>query len=142
MAPPKVTVEWRRGVNGDQGTYVFDPKPSIQLNAPNKRVATFFLPFSDGAAVQVFGTNVRTITLKGLLFVPSVNFNLLDQKRKDLVAGIGTGPGQLHIIATGNHIYYKAIPSPDGIVFDPLERANILGYTITLLAADPTEFSI
>jgi len=142
MIPPQVTIEWRRGVDGTDGTYTFSPIPTIQRNSPNKRQAAFILPLSDGAVIQLQGLAQRTIVVKGVLFTTPVNFLILDQKRKDLASGIGTGPGQLHIIAAGNHVFYKAIPTPEGVQFDNLERANLLTYTISLTTADPTEYTV
>lgn len=137
-----VTMEWRRGANGTDGTYTFSPKPSLERNAPNQRQVVFKLPLVDGAVVQTQGKDVRSITLRGVLFVVPADYNTLDQKRKDLIDGFGTGPGQLHLIASGNHIFYKGIPSPEGVQFDALTNPNYVDYTITILVADPTEYVV
>jgi len=140
--PPQVTVEWRQGADGLGGTYTFNPIPDIQRNTPNARQAVFTLPLVDGAVIQELGQARRTIVLRGVLFTQPLNFNVLDQLRKDLQTGIGIGPGQLHIIAPGNHVFYKAIPAPQGIDFRFLERSIVLDYRIDLTTPDPTEFVV
>ena len=140
--PPQVTMEWRRGADGLGGTYTFDPIPQIQRNTPNSRQAIFTLPLADGAIIQELGIARRTITLQGVLFTIPLNFNNLDQLRKDLATGIGSGPGQLHLIAPGNHVFYKAIPSESGIEFRFLERSIVLDYIINLTTPDPAEFVV
>lgn len=141
MVPPQVTVQWRKGQNGDGGTYTFDPIPEIQRSSPNLRQAVFTLPLADGAVIQTLGQGMRTIILKGVLYTTPVNFNILDAKRESLISGIGTGTGQLHIIAPSNHVYYIGIPNPEGIQFDLLRRSNQLDYSITITTPDPTEYT-
>ena len=137
-----VIVEWRRGVTGLDGTFIFNPKPNITRKEPGRRVAELIVPLLDGEIVQNLGLDKRTIELKGVLFTKSSNWDIIEVKRNELIDGIGVGPGQLHIISPGTHLRYDGQITTDGIKFAEQERSNLQDYTITILNADPVKIIV
>ena len=134
-----VTVEWRRGTNGDQGTFTFNPKPFITRPAPGKRVAELVVPLLDGEIVQNLGSDKRTIQLRGTLFNKSNSWDDIEDSRNALISGMGFGPGQLHLISPGRHIFYKAQIAVNGIRFAEQTRSNLQDYAITLIVPSSLE---
>jgi hypothetical protein len=142
MAFVPVRVEWRRGDNGDAGTYVFFPKPEIRRPSPGKRTAVITVPLMDGVVVQNLSLNERAIELTGVLFNKTNSWDDMETSRQNLVNGIGTGPGQLHLISVQRHIYYKGQMTVEGIQFETQERSNYQQYKINVQVADAIEHNI
>jgi len=133
MAFVEVRVEWRRGVNGDQGTFIFDPKPSITRPVPGRRIAEHVIPLLDGEIVQNLGKNKRIIQLQGALFNKSNSWDDIEQQREELVDGLEVGPGQLHLISPDRHLRYDGQITVEGVQFDEQERSNLQDYSVTIL---------
>lgn len=142
MSHTKVRIEWRRGINGNQGTYVFSPNPSMTRPAPGKRYATLTVPLLDGAIIQELGLSIRNLELKGVLYSRTNSWDDMETSRNNLRDGIGVGPGQLHIISPQRHIRYDAQSTPDGIRFEEQERSNLQDYTITFIVPSSDEINI
>ena len=142
----RVDVEWRKGPSGLGGTFTFDPRPSLLRPGTVQKFVEIPIPLRDGTILQLFDNDSRTITIRGVLVLRGdPNFDNLDQKRQELLAGIGNDEGQLHIIsnlgqANSKHIFYKGVP----IVIEFSEQTNskLLDYTIEFRLADPTEFEV
>ena len=142
----RVDVDWRKGSDGLGGTFVFDPRPTLLRPGVVQKFVEIPIPLRDGTILQLFNNNSRTIAIRGVLVLRgSPNFDNLDQKRQELLAGIGNNEGQLHIIsnlgqANSKHIFYKGVP----IVIEFSEQTNskLLDYTIEFRLADPTEFEV
>jgi len=141
-------VEWRKGSDGLGGTYTFsNPKPStIALPGKVQKIVEFKIPLLDGSLVQELNNDSRTLTVQGFLYSKTGTYDDLDQKRRSLESGIGTGEGQFHIIsnegqANSKHIYYKGIPQS---IQYPAGRNNphLMEYNINILCADPTEYIV
>lgn len=136
MPHKKVTIEWRRGVLGDGGTFTFSPNPFLQRSTPGKRTATLTVPLLDGVVIQNLGVNERTIELRGVLFNKTNTWDDMENQRNALVEGLETGPGQLHIISPSKNIFYNAQIDTAGIQFDEQQFSNIQDYTIVLRIPD------
>jgi len=138
----RVDVEWRKGSDGLGGTYVFNPRPSIQRPGVIQKFVEFKIPLKDGSLVQLLNNDSRRIVLRGVLVVKNANYDDLDQKRIEFLNGIGNSEGQFHLISNkgqsnSQHIFYRGIPVR--IDFNPQERSHVLDYTLEILLADPTE---
>lgn len=145
--PKNVRVEWRQGATGLGSVYTFNPNPNITRVDPALKQAEFDIPLADGVEIQNLGRAKRILQLKGVLYAKSRLFEDLEDKRKDLIDGIGTTPGQLHIISITNlsnpkHLYYIGQITTDGIVFSQQDNSILLDYTITITCADPIEYDI
>ena len=141
----RVDVEWRRGDDGLGGTYTFSPRPEITRPGKIQKFVEFNVPLKDGSLVQQLNNDSRELSIRGFLTVRISNYDDLAQKIQELEAGIGTGPGQFHLIsnfgqANSKHLFYKGIPT--SLIFDRLRRPSIISYTLTVLLADPTEFEV
>ena len=139
MAFTSVLVEWRRGVNGTDGTYTFSPKPELRRATPGKRTATIVVPLMDGVIVQNLSLADRAVELAGVLYNKTNSWDDMETARQNLVVGLGTGPGQLHLISPQRHIYYNGQITVDGVQFDAQQRSNIQDYKIKILVADALE---
>lgn len=142
MAFVSVRVEWRRGDNGDEGTYVFSPKPELRRATPGKRTATIVVPLMDGVVVQNLSLADRAVELAGVLYNKTYSWDDMETARQNLINGLGVGPGQLHLISPQRHIYYKGQVTVDGIQFDSQPRSNILDYKVKIMVADTLERNI
>jgi len=142
MAFISVIVEWRRGVNGTDGTYTFSPKPELRRATPGKRTATIVVPLMDGVIVQNLSLADRAVELAGVLYNKTNSWDDMETARQNLVVGLGTGPGQLHLISPQRHIYYNGQVTVDGVQFDAQPRSNIQDYKIKILVADASEHNI
>jgi hypothetical protein len=141
MAFIPVRVEWRRGNNGDEGTYVFSPKPDIRRASPGKRTAVITVPLMDGVVVQNLAQAERAIELVGVLYNKTNSWDDMETSRQNLINGIGTGPGQLHLISYQRHVYYKGQITTEGIQFETQSRSNLQDYKISLQIADSREYN-
>ncbi len=139
----KVILEWRRGVNGDEGTYTFSHKPNLTREYPGKRIARLVVPLQDGEVVQNLGQEIRQIRLSGLLLTSgSTNWDDMETERNNLINGIGIGPGQLHVVSSQRHLRYDGQINPDGIRFAEQDRSTgIHEYTITILVPSSVEIN-
>lgn len=142
MSHRPVRVEWRRGVNGDQGTYVFSPNPTLKRVSPGKRTAILTVPLLDGVIVQNLSVDQRNIELAGVLYIKNYNWDDMETLRNNLVNGLGTGPGQLHIISEQRHIQYNGQVTTDGIDFDSQPRSNIQDYSIKIIVPSGKEYNV
>ena len=142
MAFVKVIVEWRRGVNGDQGTYRFYPNPTLARPIPGKRTAVLTIPLLDGAVVQNFGSAIRTLDIEGVLINKSNSWDEMETLRNNLISGISIGPGQLHLISPQRHVRYDAQVTTEGIQLDPQERTNTQDYTVSFIIPNATEINV
>lgn len=142
MTNNKVKIEWRRGISGNQGTFVFNPNPNIKRTTPGKRVATLVVPLLDGAVVQNFATDERTIELAGVLYTKSNNWDEMETLRNNMISGIGRGPGQLHIISNQRHIQYNGQITTEGIQWDSQAHSNIQDYTIRIIVPNTLEINV
>lgn len=142
MAYIHITMEWRRGVNGDEGTYVFYPKPAMTRIVPTKRIAEIVIPLRDGEIVQNLGIDKRIVQLAGVLYNTTHNWDEMETLRNNLRDGIGTGPGQLHVISPQRHIRYDGQVDPSGINFTEQVRANLQDYTISILIPNSLEINV
>lgn len=139
----RVTVEWRRGLLGDQGTYTFDPRPNITRSNTGQKLVEFKIPLKFGSHVQELGKDSEVIVLRGVLVEPDIlRYDYLDKKRRDLITGLGTSVGQLHLTSNlstpeSEHIYYKGIVR--NVEWAEQTNSQILEYTINILLSDPTE---
>ena len=140
----KVILQWRRGVDGDQGIFTFSPKPAIRREFPGKRIARLIVPLQDGEVIQNLGQEIREIRLNGsLLTRGSTEWDDMETERNNMINGIGIGPGQLHIISEQRHLRYDGQIDPDGIRFDEQARANgVHDYEITILIPNSTEINV
>ena len=142
----RVDVEWRKGDDGLGGTFAFNPRPNITRPGIVQKFVEFPIPLRDGNTVQLLNNDSRSILLRGVLIVGGrSNFDDLDQKRQELLNGIGNDVGQLHLVsnkgqANSKHIFYKGVPIRIGI--SEQENSTILTYTVEILLADPTEFEV
>jgi len=148
MAHNKVLVQWRKGEAGTGGTYTFYPKPTLTRVSPGQRTAIHVIPLLDGAIVQGLGLSAREIIIQGVLFSKTQNWDDMETLRNNLINGIGTGPGQLHIISPSRHLKYIGQVNPDGIAFESQVRSTLQDYTITVFIPSgeevnepPTEFT-
>jgi hypothetical protein len=135
-------MEWRRGINGDAGTYIFNPKPNVTRASPGKRVAEIVIPLRDGEVVQSLGHDKRTIQLTGILYNTSHSWDETETLRNNLRDGIGTGPGQLHIISPQRHIRYDGQIDTAGISFAEQTRANLQDYAIAIIVPNSLEINV
>ena len=139
----RVDVEWRRGVNGLDGTYTFTLRPSLGREETGQKFVEFKIPLMNGSITQLLGKDSRNFGLRGVLVEVDGDYDSLDKQRRDLVAGVNPGnPGQLHIISnTGHplaeHLFYKGVPTR--IEFSEQTNPKILDYRIEILLSDPTE---
>ena len=141
----RVDVEWRKGDDGLGGTYTFDPRPNLTRTGTVQKQAEFKIPLKAGSLVQLLNDDSRQFRIRGTLVVRDSNYDDLDQKRRELIDGIGNDPGQLHLIsnkgqANSKHLFYKAVPVD--IEFNTQTNSLFLLYRITILLADPTEFEV
>ena len=142
----RVDVEWRKGDDGLGGTFTFSPRPRISRDGTVQKFAEFQVPLKSGSDVQLLNDKSRRFRIRGILVLRGdPNYDDLDELRRDLLSGIGTGAGQLHFIsnkgqANSKHLFYKAFPT--SIEFSVLRNSKFLFYTINILLADPTEFEI
>jgi len=137
-----VIMQWRRGENGTDGTYVFSPKPEFRRPTPGKRTAVITVPLMDGVVVQNLSLAERTIELTGVLYNKTNSWDDMETARQNLTNGLGTGPGQLHLISPQRHIYYKGQMTVEGIQFESQSRSNVQDYKITIQIADASEHNI
>lgn len=142
MAFVNVEVQWRRGVSGTDGTYVFSPKPTLTRAAPGKRTAIHIVPLMDGVVVQNLSIVDRVITIEGVLYNNTNSWDDMETARQNLIVGLGTGPGQLHLISPQRHVYYNGQVVSDGIAFDSQPRSNYQTYTTKLIIADAKEHNV
>jgi len=142
MPHNRVLVQWRRGVNGELGTFTFSPNPSIVREVPGKRTATLVVPLLDGAIVQNLGLDIRQIVLTGVLLNKANTWDTMETLRNNLINGISTGPGQLHIISQQRHIRYDGQITTDGIEFQAQDRTVVQDYTITIVVPNATEIDV
>lgn len=140
----KVILQWRRGVNGDQGIYRFDPKPAITREFPGKRIARLVVPLQDGEVIQNLGQEIREIRLRGFLLTQgSTEWDDMETERNNLINGVGIGPGQLHIISSQRHLRYDGQINPDGVKFNEQTIANgVHEYEITILVPNTLEINV
>lgn len=143
----RVDVEWRKGDNGLGGTYTFSLRPSsIERAVPGQKLVEFKIPLMSGSITQQLGLDSRVIRLRGFLEAVDSNYDILDEKRRNLISGLDrTQPGQLHLISNlGNpeskHIYYKGIVRD--IQFEPQSSPKLIEYSIEILCSDPTEYIV
>lgn len=141
----RVDVEWRRGNDGLAGTYTFSPRPRFTRPGTVQKNVEFKIPLKDGSLVQLLNNDSHVISIRGILVVRNSNFDDLDQLRQELLSGIGTGPGQFHLISNkgqpnSKHIFYKGVPIRVDI--NRQRNSHFLFYTLQILLADPTEFEI
>jgi hypothetical protein len=137
-----VKVEWRRGLSGTEGTYAFSPKPVIHRVFPGNRSVSLIVPLRDGVVVQNFAGLEFVLELAGVLYNKTNSWDDMETSRNNMINGIGTGQGQLHLISPQRHIYYIGQLTPDGIVFDPQVRSNIQDYTMRILIPSGKEIDI
>ena len=142
MALVTVRVEWRRGVNGTDGTYVFSPKPELRRPTPGKRTAVLTVPLMDGVVVQNFANMERTIELNGNLYNRTGNWDEMETARQNLTDGLGTGPGQLHLISPQYHRLYNGQIMPDGIQFAEQAHSNLQSYRLIIQIPDGKEYNV
>lgn len=138
----KVRLEWRRGVIGEDGTFVFNPKPTVTRISPGKRTAILTVPLQDGAIVQNLGLITREIILRGVLFTRTNNWDDMETLRNNLRDGLGTGPGQLHIISPQRHIRYDGQITTSGLDFEAQERSNLQDYIVTIIVPNSKEINV
>jgi hypothetical protein len=142
MAYTTVIVQWRQGINGDQGTYTFSPNPVITRPTPGKRTASFVVPLLDGIILQSFSNDQQVIELAGVLFNKSHSWDEMETARNNMITLLGTGPGQLHIISPQRHILYSAQMSTEGIQWAEQARANLQDYTIRFVVPSGRSTSV
>ncbi len=141
----RVDVEWRKGADGTGGTYLFNPRPNITRPKTGQKHVEFKIPLATGSLTQLLGKDSDTVVLRGVLVEPDPRYDQLDKKRRELIDGIGTGAGQLHVISNlgtpdSKHIFYKGLPRQ--IEFSEQTNSQLLEYRIDLLLSDPTEFIV
>lgn len=137
-----VKIEWRRGINGDQGTYVFNPKPVLRRPRSGKRSVNLVVPLLDGVIVQNFARLEEIIQLAGVLYNKTHSWDDIETSRNNLINGLGTGPGQLHLISPQRHIRYDGQITSEGIAFDEQPRSNYQDYTIDILIPSGKEINV
>ena len=142
MAFVTVSVEWRRGVTGTGGTYVFSPKPTLTRGTPGKRTAIHIVPLRDGVVVQNLSMADRVIMLEGELYNKTNSWDDMETSRQNLITGLGTGPGQLHLISPQRHIYYNGQIVAEGIAFNSQPRSNYQTYATKIIVADGLEYTV
>lgn len=142
MSFTSVTVEWRRGVNGTDGTYTFSPKPELRRTTPGKRTAIIVVPLMNGVIVQNLSLAERDVELSGVLFNKTNSWDDMETARQNLAIGLGTGPGQLHLISPQRHIYYNGQVTTEGIQFSAQSRSNLQDYSVKIKVADATEYNV
>jgi len=142
MAFTNVIVQWRRGTAGTDGTYVFAPKPELRRASPGKRTEIITVPLMDGVIVQNFATMDRSIELSGVLFNKTHSWDDMETARNNLINGLGTGPGQLHLISPQRHIFYNGQITVDGVQFDSQPRSNYQEYKIKVIVPDAKEHNV
>ena len=77
-----------------------------------------------------------------MLYNKTSSWDDMETARQNLVNGIGTGPGQLHLISPQRHIYYKGQITTDGIQFTAQPRSNFQEYQIKIQVADASEHNV
>lgn len=137
-----VRIEWRRGTNGDQGTYIFSPKPTLRRPSAGKRSVVHVVPLLDGVIVQNLSKGERVIDLTGVLYNKTNSWDDMETLRNNLINGLGIGPGQLHVISPQRHIRYDGQVFPDGIQFEEQERSNVQDYTVQILVPGVSEINV
>lgn len=142
MSFTNVIVEWRRGVNGTDGTYTFSPKPELRRTTPGKRTAIIVVPLMDGVIVQNLSLAERDVELSGVLFNKTNSWDDMETARQNLAIGLGTGPGQLHLISPQRHIFYNGQVTTEGIQFSAQSRSNLQDYSVKIKVADATEYNV
>jgi len=142
MSHSPVRIEWRRGINGTDGTYVFHPNPSMKRVSPGKRTAILTVPLLDGVIVQNLSVDQRTIELVGVLYIKTYTWDDMETLRNNLINGLGTGPGQLHLISEQRHIQYNGQVTTEGINFDTQSRSNIQDYNIKIIVPSGREYNV
>lgn len=142
MAFIQVTVQWRRGVTGTGGTYTFFPKPDLQRVTPGKRTAVITVPLMDGVLVQNLAMADRAVEISGVLYNKTNSWDDMETSRDNLINGLGTGPGQLHLISPQRHIYYNGQIATDGIQFTAQPRSNYQEYKIKVIVPDSKEHNV
>ena len=142
MSHVKVTLEWRRGETGEDGTYVFSPKPNITRTSPGRRAVELTIPLRDGVVVQNQGIDKRNILLRGVLYNKDNSWDTMETLRNNLRDGIGVGPGQLHIVSPQRHIRYDGQIAVTGVQFGEQSRSNIQDYTISILVPNGLEINV
>jgi len=142
MAFVSVQIEWRRGVNGDAGTYVFYPKPVLRRIPPGKRTAILTVPLADGVIVQNLSMSERYIELTGILFNKTNSWDDIETARNNMINGLGSGPGQLHLITAQRHIRYDGQLTTESIQFDMQPRSNYQEYTIKIIVPSGDEINV
>lgn len=144
MPVSKVTMQWRRGEDGTGGIYTFDPKPAITRETPGSRTANIIVPLLDGEIIQNLGLNAREIRLRGVLYnKDSKDWDDMETLRTNLIEGLGTGPGQLHLISSQRHVQYNGQIDPGGIRFEEQTRAgHIHEYDIVIRVPSAEEIDV
>jgi hypothetical protein len=142
MSSLPVRIEWRKGVNGNLGTYVFYPKPSIHRPSSGGRTAIQTVPLLDGVMVQNLGRAERTLELAGVLYNKTNNWDDMETSRNNLINGLGIGPGQLHLISPQRHVRYDGQITTEGIQFDSQLRSNYQDYTIRIIVPNALEINV
>ncbi len=137
-----VTVEWRRGVTGEDGTFTFSPKPFMTRQSPGRRIAELTVPLRAGTVVQNQGADKRTIQLRGTLFLKSYNWDEMETLRNNLRDGLQIGPGQLHIISPQRHLRYDGQITTAGVRFAEQARSNLQDYIITIIITNGLEINV
>jgi len=139
MPHAKVIVQWRKGLLGDGGTFVFPVNPFLERPVPGNRTATLTVPLLDGVIIQQLGLGERTIELRGVLFNKTKTWDAMEAQRNALINGLSFGCGQLHIISPNKHIKYDAIIDTNGIQFDAQQFVNIQDYRVNIRIPSPVE---
>ncbi len=129
-------------MSGTSGTFIFSPNPDIKRPSPGKRIAQLTVPLLDGSIVQNLGLDTREIVLRGVLFNKNNMWDSMETLRNNLINGIGTGPGQLHIIGQTRHIRYDGQITTTGIDFEAQERTFTQDYTITIIVPNALEINV
>jgi len=142
MAFTPVTIQWRIGTTGTGGTYTFYPKPEIRRATPGKRSAIITVPLMDGVLVQNLSVADRAIELAGVLYNKTNSWDDMESARNNLINGLGTGPGQLHLISPQRHIFYNGQITVDGVQFDSQPRSNYQEYKIKVIVPDAKEHNV
>jgi hypothetical protein len=77
-----------------------------------------------------------------MLYNKTNNWDDMETSRNNLINGLGTGPGQLHLISPQRHIRYDGQISTEGIQFDSQLRSNYQDYTIHILVPNALEINV
>lgn len=142
MPHAKVIIQWRKGLLGDGGIFVFSPNPFLERVVPGKRTATLTIPLLDGVIIQQLGLDERRIELRGVLFNKTKTWDAMEVQRNELINGLSFGCGQLHLISPQTHVRYDGIIDTVGIQFDEQQFVNIQDYRVTILVPSALEIVV